>query len=256
MSQLFIFILFVLGMCLGSFILVVGQRLPLNQNILNDRSKCDSCHKDLKWWMLIPFFSYVFLRGKCHYCHQRISILNPLIEICSGTLFVISYLLDGISYEFFMHLIIICLMLVIFVSDFKYYIILDSPLVISIILIIILQLIYLDGKTLLFNLISGIVLFITMYLIKLLGDKMFKRESLGGGDIKFSFIIGLVMGFRLGLVVLILSTFLALPYCCASLMLKKNNEVPYGPFLVASLFIVFTFYNKFVSLLDLILISL
>lgn len=48
------------------------------------------------------------------------------------------------------------------------------------------------------------------------------------------------MGFRLGLVVLILSTFLALPYCCASLMLKKNNEVPYGPFLVASLFIVFT----------------
>lgn len=185
MTFFIIFILFILGMCLGSFILVVGQRLPLNQNILNDRSKCDFCHKDLKWWMLIPFFSYVFLRGKCHYCHKKISVLNPLMEICAGSLFVISYLLDGISYEFFIHLIIICLMLVIFVSDFKYYIILDSPLVISIALIIILQLIYLDGKTLLLNLVSGLFLFITMYLIKLMGDKMFKRESLGAEILNF-----------------------------------------------------------------------
>ena len=95
-----------------------------------------------------------------------------------------------------------------------------------------------------------------MLFIKIIGDKIFKRESLGGGDIKFAFIIGLTLGFQLGLCALILSTFLALPYSCAALMLKKNNEVPYGPFLASSLFIVFTFSTKFINLLDLIFISL
>ena len=94
-----------------------------------------------------------------------------------------------------------------------------------------------------------------MYLIKLLGDVMFKKESLGGGDIKFAFVMGLSLGIQIGLCALILSTFLALPYSIASIMLKKNNEVPYGPFLAASLFIAFLFLDKFQSLLDLIAIS-
>ena len=95
-----------------------------------------------------------------------------------------------------------------------------------------------------------------MYLVKIIGDVLFKRESLGGGDIKFKFLMGMILGFRLGLCALILSTFLALPYSCATLMLKKNNEVPYGPFLASSLFIVFFFSEKFISLLNLIFISL
>ena len=85
---------------------------------------------------------------------------------------------------------------------------------------------------------------------------LLRKNFIGGGDIKFTFVIGFVLGFRLGLCALILSTFLALPYSCAALMLKKNNEVPYGPFLAASLFVVFLFSEKFMSLLNLIFISL
>ena len=84
-----------------------------------------------------------------------------------------------------------------------------------------------------------------MYAIGLLGNRMFKRESLGGGDIKLSFIIGLILGFRMGLCALMLSTFLALPVSLASLMASKNNEIPYGPFLIGSLFVIFMYLDKF-----------
>ena len=80
-------------------------------------------------------------------------------------------------------------------------------------------------------------------------NKLFKRESLGGGDIKLAFVIGYALGFRLSLIAIILSSFLALPYSVASLKLQKNNEVPFGPFLVSSLFIVFLFQDKFINIL-------
>lgn len=249
-------LMFILGSCLGSFYLVVGKRLPIKKNAVNDRSKCDNCDHVLNWWQLIPIFSYVILKGKCHYCHKKISIVNLLMELATGFAFTFAYLHYGLSYEMFAFIVVTSLMLIIFVSDFLYYIILDSPLVVGSIILFFCRWYFEGIKTTVPYLISGIALFLSMYLIKLLGDFLFKRESLGGGDIKFAFVMGQVLGFRLGLCALILSTFLALPYSCASLMLKKNNEVPYGPFLASSLFIVFLFSEKFISLLNLIFISL
>ena len=244
-------LLFIIGACLGSFYLVVGKRLPKNEDIIFSRSKCDNCNHTLFWYDLIPIFSYIFLRGKCKYCHKKISITNLLIEISMGLLFSIGYIYMGFSYRYFIYLILISLMVLIFITDFLYYIILDSPLVISSILIIILKLIYNGYKDTILSILSGIVIFLVMYLIKIIGDKIFKRESLGGGDIKLSFVIGLILGFRLSLISLILSSFLALPYSVASLKLQKNNEVPFGPFLVSSLFIVFLFYDKFINIINL-----
>ena len=249
-------LIFLIGLCLGSFYLVVGKRLPKRLNAINDRSKCDSCGHVLAWYDLIPIFSFVILKGKCRYCHKKISLLNPLVEICMGILFVYAYLHYQTGYEMYMFMITSSLMMIIFISDFSYFIILDSPLVIGGILIIILKLMNFGLKETGLSILSGIILFLCMLFIKFIGDKIFKRESLGGGDIKFSFIIGLVLGYRLGLCTLILSTFLALPYSFAALMLKKNNEVPYGPFLASSLFLVFAFTDKFLNLLDLISISL
>ena len=244
-------LLFIIGACLGSFYLVVGKRLPKNEDIIFSRSKCDNCNHTLFWYDLIPIFSYIFLRGKCKYCHKKISITNLLIEISMGLLFSIGYIYMGFTFRYFIYLVLISLMVLIFITDFSYYIILNSPLVISSILIIILKLIYNGYKDTILSILSGIVIFLVMYLIKIIGDKIFKRESLGGGDIKLSFVIGLILGFRLSLISLILSSFLALPYSVASLKLQKNNEVPFGPFLVSSLFIVFLFYDKFINIINL-----
>ena len=248
-------VLFILGACIGSFALVIGERLPINKNAVSSRSECDNCHHVLSWWELIPILSYIILLGKCHHCHKRISFVNPLMEISLGILYVYSYYIFGLEYSFFVMCIISTLMLIIFVSDFKYYIINDSPLIVSGIMIFMLQIIYHGWKYALLHILSGLILFIVMLLIKFFGDAIFKKESLGGGDIKFSFVLGLTTGIQIGLCSLILSTFLALPYSMASVMLKKNNEVPYGPFLASSLFITFLFIDKFQSLLDLIFIS-
>ena len=85
-----------------------------------------------------------------------------------------------------------------------------------------------------------------MYLIKLIGDKVFKKESLGGGDIKLSFFIGILLGypaigFKLGLISIIFSSFLALPYAISQVYLNKKNELPFGPFLISTGFIGINF---------------
>ena len=91
-----------------------------------------------------------------------------------------------------------------------------------------------------------------MFIVGLIGKKIFKREALGGGDIKLSFVIGTILGLRLGLISIIFSSLLALPYALASIMLSKNKEVPFGPFLVGSMALVFIFSDKFMSLINLL----
>ena len=243
-------LIFFIGAIMGSFYLVIGTRLPKGENVLNSRSKCDFCGKTLKWYNLIPIFSYIFQRGKCTFCHKKIAPEHLIVEVATGALFLFTYYYLPMGYNFYIGLIISSLLIIIFVSDFKYMIILDSPLIISGILVIILKLIFFGIKESLISIISGIALFCVMLLLFQLGKLLFRKEALGGGDIKLAFIIGLILDFKLGLTAIILSTFVALPYALASLEIKKNNEFPYGPFLAGSLFIVFYHYDKFLMLLD------
>ncbi len=238
-------LMFIIGAIFGSFFFVVGTRIPNNQSLIRPRSHCTYCKHVLKWYELIPIISFLILRGECHQCHKKLSIKYLLYELLTGTLFLICYWKFGISYNFFISLIISSLIILIFITDFQYMIILDSPLVISFILIFILKWYYYDLSEALFAIISGILSFLTMLLIRQLGNTIFKKESLGGGDIKFMFITGMILGYKFMMISLVLSTFIALPYAVATIALKKDSEVPFGPFLVSSLFLIFFFYEKF-----------
>lgn len=245
-----VYFIFIIGTIFGSFYLVWSTRGPKGEEMLMSRSHCDTCGITLKWYQLIPILSFIIFKGRCPKCHNKIPLINLLVELITGLLFTIMYLRYGLSYEFYAGLIISSLLVLIFISDFKYLIILDSPLVISSILIFILKYLYYGLNAALMALLSGLILFGFMYALKLFGDYVFKRESLGGGDIKFAFVIGLLLGVKLGFCAIILSTFLALPVSTAALIKTKNNEVPYGPFLVGSLFMVFVFMNKFTILIN------
>ena len=89
-----------------------------------------------------------------------------------------------------------------------------------------------------------------MLLVSILGKILFKKDSLGGGDIKLAFVIGFILGIKLGLVAIILSSFLALPYALGQVYLENNHQFPYGPFLIGALLIVFMFFLKFTNLLN------
>lgn len=205
----------------------------------------------MKWYELIPLFSFLIQTGKCNQCHKKISRDHFFVELATGLCFLIGYIIYGNTLEFLEYLIIVSTLLVIYVSDFKYMIILDSTIIVASIMYLAILLITKGIEVTFIHVLSGIGLFITMFLIAKLGEKLYKREALGGGDIKLCFFIGLVINFRLGLVALILSTFLALPYAVATLHLNKKNELPYGPFLISALVVIFLFQDKFLAVLEL-----
>lgn len=247
--------MFIIGAVLGSFYMVVGDRLPNNESIVTPRSHCSKCNHILSWYELIPIVSYIIQRGKCKNCHTKLPISYMLIEILSGTLFALSYYLYGFNYEFFMSIIISSLLIIIYVSDFKYLIINDEPLIIAITLSIITNFVFLGTIKGLYLIISGLVMFIFMYLVKLFGDKAFKRESLGGGDIKLAFFIGCTLGLRLAFVSLIIASFLALPYASYYVVKKQEREIPFGPFLITGVLITFMLSNQIRFVLELIMLA-
>ena len=235
---------FILGLMFGSFFNVVGMRLSNNESIVFPGSHCEKCNHKLKWYENIPLFSYILLKGKCSHCHTKISVWYPATELFTGMLFLISYYTFGISLEFLIAIILSSLTTIIFVSDINYYIILDSPIIIGSIIIIIIKLFMEPFINVLYSIGSGILIFAIMYTIMLLGNLIFKKESLGGGDIKLMFVFGLVINPLLGLFVIFLASFLALPISLLILWKRKVNLVPFGPFLVISfMFIYFTRIN-------------
>ncbi len=243
-------IAFILGLLFGSFYLVVGTRLPKEESIVKPDSHCDHCQKKLKWYELIPVFSYIFLKGKCSKCHTKISILNPLIEIFTGLLFLLSYILFGLSYELLISIIISSVLVIIFITDFKAYLILDSPIVIGSILLIIINILNNSFSATLLMIGQALIVTTVIFLVKIIGDKVFKKESLGGGDIKLMIFVGLLLGIKLGLISFALSAFLALPYALFLIFNKKEKEVPFGPFIITAAFMVFIFQNEILNLLN------
>lgn len=237
-------LLVIIGTIFGSFYLVVATRMPKEESLVLSRSHCDNCKHVLSWYELIPIFSYVFQRGKCRKCGARISLLAPLTEIITASCFCLSYYLYGFSYSFYALLVLLSLTIIIFISDFKYYIINDEPLFISIFAILGLKLGFFGFKAFAFSVVSGTLMFLLFILIKLFGDRAFKKESLGGGDIKLSILIGVTLGIKLGLVSFVLSAFIALPYAIIISFKNKEGIVPYGPFLVSSLVLVFIFMKE------------
>lgn len=242
--------IFIIGTIMGSFFNVVAHRLSNNESIIKPGSHCESCQHLLKWYELIPIISFLIQGGRCRQCHTKLSWWYPLIEIITGLFYLFSYLYFGLSPDFFISLVISSVLVITCITDFNYLIILDEPLVIGSILIIIITLITSGLVDTLIAILSGLLLFFFMLLVKILGDKAFKRESLGGGDIKLSFFIGLSLGYKLAFVNLVLASFLTLPIAFYYLVKYKDREVPFGPFLIISNFIIFIFASPILEFID------
>ena len=236
-----IFIIFIFGLLFGSFYTVVGLRLPEGKSIFKPNSHCDNCEIELKWYELIPLVSYLLQWGKCKKCGAKIPLFYFCIELLTGLLFALCYYLYGFNYEFYTSVIIASVLIIIFVSDFKFMIILDSPLLIGTITVLILKYCYFGGIALRNALISSFLMFMFLLLIKFWADKFYKREALGGGDVKLSLLTGAVLGMKLGLSSIIIASFLAVPYAVYGIIKNKDKEIPFGPFLISGLFITFIF---------------
>ena len=223
--------IFIFGSVMCSFLNVLAVRLSNNESILWPGSHCHNCNHRLRWYELIPVVSYLIQKGRSRCCHTIIPISYLIIEIVTGVLYMVSYHSFGFSYDFIISLIFISSLIVIIVSDIEYMIILDEIIAISSILIILLELVFYGLDYTVYKILAGIFAFITMYVIKLIGDRLFKRESMGGGDIKLMFLFGIVLGYPLAICDIFLATFIAFPVAIFILFSRRDNLIPFGPFL-------------------------
>lgn len=231
--------LFVLGTVLGSFYNVVAYRVTKGESILFPSSHCPKCNHKLRPWELIPVFSFLLQKGKCTKCKSKISWFYPLAEIISGILFVLCYKSFGISKELIISLTFVSMLIIIVLSDYYYMIIEDSVLIIFGIFILIEKFLLYGKYSLIDSVINAIISFIVMLLLKLFGDFIFKRESLGGGDVKLMAIFGMIIGYEMSIISIFLSAFIALPSSLIILKSKSNHEIPYGPFLSIAVLIIY-----------------
>lgn len=237
-------------MILGSFYNVVGWRLPKGESIIYPPSHCPNCNHQLKILDLIPVFSFILQRGKCRYCKNKIAWYYPVFEFLCGIVFMLCYLVFGITPELLKALTFVSMLIIIMVSDFNYMIIPDEVLLFFGCLLA-LEIGIIDGyKVLISSLINGLIAFIIMYLLKVLGDFMFKKESMGGGDIKLMFIFGLVLGAPLAIISIFVGSLVGLPI--SLILLSKNSEhiVPFGPYLSIGAIIILLLNIDFNTLIN------
>lgn len=265
---MFLILLFILGLIIGSFLNCVIYRLEKNQSFISGRSFCPHCHHLLSWQDLIPVLSFIFLKGKCRYCQEKISRQYPLIELLSAVLFVfIASMMPVIGFNapdiasLIYYLAICSLLILIFVFDLKHRLIPDQAIYFAI------------GITGLWRLFSGGQ--ILNPLLSAVGASLFflaiyfltRKKGLGLGDVEIAFFMGLFLGFPkilpaiflaffsgalVGVALIVFDSEQNAQYIGHPARYKKTlkSELAFGPFLVAAT-IFSLFYGQF--LIDLYL---
>jgi len=252
MEIVYTILMLIIGCIFGSFFNVVGYRVPKGLSIVSPGSFCPKCNHNLKWYELIPVFSYIIQKGKCRSCHEKISLIYPIIELTTGVLFAVSYFVFGFSYDLILALIVASFLVIVIVSDINYLVIPDEVTLFFSILVIAVKIAGEGIKVASLSVLSGLGMFVLMYLFMLLGNFLFKKESLGGGDVKLMFFVGIVLGPVLGTFTIFLSSLIAFPLSLIIYLKDKDNVIPFGPFILIAAFTIILFQIPAIDILELL----
>ena len=225
---------FLLGAIVGSFLNALIYRIPRKISIYKKRSFCPKCNHQLAWYDLIPILSYILLRGKCRYCGSKISPKYLIVELITAFYFSFSFLMFGYSVFYIESIFFFSILLVISLIDLEFMEIPDFLIIVGIvveILLVILKKSYVSSF-------SGMIIPPLIFAIIILVSK----GGMGGGDFKYSFFIGLTLGFPKIIPWFILSFILGF-FPAIYLLLSKKKErkspIPFGPFMSLSAIIIY-----------------
>ncbi|MGL5439734.1 MAG: prepilin peptidase [Filifactoraceae bacterium] len=240
MENIIVVLMFILALCLGSFYNVVIYRMPLDLGIVKGRSFCPECNTSLNGFDLIPVVSYIVLKGKCRYCKSNISLRYPLIEITTGLLMLCSYYNNVSITSTLRFFVFWSMLLIVTMIDFDHMFILDSMLIffgiIDVVFIVLVKSDIGGG-------IKGAIVCGSIYLIIYLVSKFFyKREVFGMGDVLLMINIGLFLGEKYSILACFFPFYVASFILLVQYFLKKRialkSEIPFGPYICASAFII------------------
>ena len=258
MVNYFIFTLvFVWGLAIGSFINVLIYRLPEGEDIVIKPSHCMTCGQRIKFYDLIPVFSYLFLRGKCRHCGEKISIQYPLIELLTAISLVGIYYKFGWIYtpgvyqtvppaqiiNLIAMMVLVGMFIAVFFIDLKHYIIPNEIIIFGI------------ATGLIFAILKGFNYYnwnyhwislkdaglgflvggLTFLLIVIIGEWLMKAEAMGMGDVKLMAVVGLFLGLKLTILAMFMAFIIGSIVSIFLLVTKikgRKDQIPFGPFIV------------------------
>ena len=242
---------FILGSLWGSFSNVCIYRLPNNGNVAKGRSFCPNCKNKIKWFDNIPFFSYLFLKGKCRQCSKPISFQYFIVELLTAISFVLIFHIYGASITTLLLLILSIFFIIILFIDFKHFII---PNVLTFPLMVIGFLKSFDpnlNQTIFPNyinsLIGGLFGYSIIWSIIFFYKKIRKKEGMGLGDAKLMAVIGFWFGWVSIPFTIFISSVVALILVIPSLInqsRKMSSEIPFGPYIIIGCILYVTFANQ------------
>ena len=228
---------FIIGLLIGSFSNVCIYRIPRNESIVFPASHCPTCNQTIRWYDNIPVLSYLFLKGRCRFCQNRISAEYPLVESLTGLIYLFLFLSFGWQIKTPIYMFFCSALIIIAFIDLKERIIPDNisiPFMFAGFLIsfFLKDISYLDS---LLGILAGGG---SLLLIAVVGSYLFKKEAMGGGDIKLAAMVGAFLGWQLTLLALFLG-FLSGSLTGMIILIKnrgkeaRDDSVPFGPFIVS-----------------------
>ena len=234
--------IFLIGISIGSFLNVCIYRIPKKEDIVFERSHCMSCGNVLKWYELIPLFSFIVQGGKCRNCKTKLSVQYPLIELLNGLIYVWIFIVKGFCPESILFCICASVLIVISVIDWRTYEIpFGCNIVIGILGIVrvILDLAHWYNYVIGFFTVSG--LFLIIYWIT-------KGRGIGGGDIKLMAAAGLLLGWQNILLSLMIGSIAGSVIHLALMKIQgKDRVLAFGPYLAFGIFISMLYGNDIIT---------
>lgn len=239
--------MFILGAIVGSFLNVCIVRMPHEKSVVTPRSHCVHCKKQLLWYDNIPFISYILLKGRCRFCGEKISPRYFWVELVTAVTFVAFYQYYGLSALLPAYLTMACGFIVATFVDFEHRIIPDEVSIGGMAAGVLFSalipelhgmdpgtgpLVLAHLKSLGWSLFGVLVGGGSIYAMGILGDFLFKKESMGGGDVKLMAMVGAFLGWKLTILTFFLAPFFGAVYGIVEKIRTKDTAIAYGPFLV------------------------
>ncbi|MDE7223821.1 MAG: prepilin peptidase [Acetatifactor sp.] len=219
-------VIFLYGIIIGSFLNVCIYRMPRKENIATTRSHCMNCGYQLKWYDLVPLFSYLVLRGRCRKCGNNISVQYPVIEVLNGGLYLLIFWRHGLSMDSLLYCLLFSALIVLSVIDFRTY---EIPLGINIFILtlglirVVTDLSHWSDYGI--GLLSVSVPLLLTYLVT-------KGRGIGGGDVKLMAAAGLLLGWKLNLLGFLLGCILgSVIHVCRMKLSGEGRVLALGPYL-------------------------
>ncbi len=235
-------VVFLYGIIIGSFLNVLIYRIPKKENIAVVRSHCMKCNYQLKWYDLVPLFSWLFLRGRCRKCGEKISIQYPIIEALNGIVYLLVFHRYGLSIDSLLYCLLFSALIALSVIDFRTY---EIPVGFNY-FILILGLVRVATDYV--NWANYVIGFFAVSMFLFILIVVSKGRAMGGGDMKLMATCGLLIGWKLIVLAFLLGCILGSVIHIIRMKVSDEDHVlALGPYLSMGVALAVLYGNQWMD---------